>query len=54
MPQAFDRCIDTKGSKKATKSIPGGKYVHGCKPPNSEKWIWGEVKEVKAKAFVGK
>ena len=42
-PQDFDRCIATKGSRKVTKSLPDGKYVHGCK--DSSGWHWGEVKE---------
>ena len=46
-PVEFDRCINTSGSKKVTKSLPGGKYVHGCKFPNSNKWVWGEVKRQK-------
>jgi len=45
MPANFEACIKTKGSKKFTKSLPGGKYVHGCKLPGSDKAIWGEVKE---------
>jgi len=46
MPEAFDRCIATPGSKKVTKALPDGKYVHGCKFPNG-KWVWGEVKQRK-------
>ena len=44
-PQEFDNCIATPGSKKVTKALPEGKYVHGCKLPGSSKWIWSEVKE---------
>lgn len=47
MPQAFENCIATKGSQKVTKSLPDGKYVHGCRLPGSNKWIWGEVKKAK-------
>jgi len=47
MPADFERCIATPGSRKVTKSLPGGKYVHGCKLPNSDKWVWGEVKQKK-------
>ena len=45
MPTDFARCIKTPGSKKFTKSLPGGKYIHGCCLPGSKKAIWGEVKE---------
>ena len=45
MPKAFERCIATTGSKKFTKSLPGGKYVHGCKMPGSDTAVWGEVRE---------
>jgi len=44
-PQKFDACIKTPGSKKFTKSLNGGKYVHGCRLPGSKDAIWGEVKE---------
>ena len=43
-PQAFDDCIKTPGSRKFTKSLEGGRYVHGCKLPGSDKAVWGEVK----------
>lgn len=43
MPQVFEECVATKGSKKFTKSLPGGKYVHGCKRPGAKKAVWGEV-----------
>jgi len=45
MPEDFDRCVKTPDSKKFTKSLPGGKYVHGCKLPGSDKAVWGEVRE---------
>ena len=44
MPERFEQCIATKGSEKVTKSLPDGKYVHGCKFPDG-KWVWGEVHE---------
>jgi len=44
MPEKFTKCINTKGSKKFTKALPNGKYVHGCKLPGSNKAVWGEVK----------
>ena len=44
MPKDFDECIATKGSTKFTKTLPGGRYVHGCKLPGSDKAVWGEVK----------
>lgn len=47
MPKEFDECIKTKGSKKFTKLLPGGKYVHGCKKPGSKKAVWGEIKQKK-------
>ena len=47
MPEKFNRCINTPGSKKVTKSLSDGKYVHGCKFPGSNEWVWGEVKEKK-------
>ena len=46
-PQAFNRCIKTPGSKKFTKELKDGKYIHGCKMPGSKTAIWGEVKESK-------
>ena len=46
-PQRFEACIKTPGSKKFTKSLPEGKYVHGCKLPGSDKVVWGEVHEKK-------
>ena len=46
MPADYDRCIATKGSRKVTKTLGDGKYVHGCKFPDG-KWVWGEVKEKK-------
>ncbi len=50
MPEAFDRCLKVPGSKKFTKKLEGGKYVHGCRMPGSKKAIWGEVKESKGTA----
>jgi hypothetical protein len=47
MPKEFDDCINTPGSKKVTKSLPDGYYVHGCKLPGSDKMIWGERKKRK-------
>lgn len=47
MPKAFEDCIKTPGSKKFTKSLPGNKYVHGCKLPGAKDAVWGEVKEKK-------
>lgn len=43
MPEDYLKCVQTKGSKKFTKSLPGGKYVHGCRKPGSKKAVWGEV-----------
>ena len=45
MPSDFEACIKTPGSKKFTKSLPGGKYIYGCRLPGSGKAIWGEVHE---------
>jgi len=50
MPADFDKCIKTPGSKKFTKNLADGKYVHGCSLPGSKKAIWGEVKEKKSAA----
>uniref|UniRef100_A0A6M3IEZ5 Uncharacterized protein n=1 Tax=viral metagenome TaxID=1070528 RepID=A0A6M3IEZ5_9ZZZZ len=50
MPAVFERCIKTSGSKKFTKTLPDGKYVHGCRLPGSKKAVWGEIKEKKSKA----
>lgn len=47
MPEAFTKCINTPGSKKFTKSLPGGYYVHGCRLPGSDKAVWGERKKAK-------
>jgi len=47
MPADFEKCIATSGSKKFTKSLPNGKYIHGCRLPGSEKAVWGEIKEKK-------
>ena len=44
-PQKFEDCIATKGSKKFTKSLGDGKYVHGCRLPGSKDAVWGEVHE---------
>ena len=46
-PKDFDACIATPGSKKFTKSLGDGKYVHGCRLPGSTKAVWSEVKEKK-------
>ena len=48
MPEAFLKCIATKGSQKFTKSLPKGKYVHGCKLPGSKDAVWGEIKTKKS------
>lgn len=45
MPIEFEKCIAAPGSKKFTKSLPGGKYIHGCKRKGSKKAVWGEVKQ---------
>lgn len=45
MPAEFIECVNTPGSKKFTRKLPGGKYVHGCRKPGSKKAVWGEVKE---------
>lgn len=50
MPKAYENCIATSGSKKFTKSLPHGKYVHGCKLPGSKKAVWGHVKTKKSSA----
>ena len=47
MPEAFNNCVNTPGSKMFTKRLPEGHYVHGCKLPGSDKAIWGERKKVK-------
>lgn len=47
MPKDFEQCIRTPGSKKFTKSLPDGKYVHGCRLPGSKDAVWGEVHEKK-------
>ena len=47
MPIEFEKCINTHGSKKFTKKLKGGKYIHGCKKPGSASAVWGEVKEKK-------
>ena len=48
-PADFEACVSAKG-KMVTKSLKGGKYVHGCK--DSKGWHWGEVKQTSAKKFV--
>lgn len=50
MPADFDRCVKTPGSKKFTKTLSDGKYVHGCRLPGSKHAVWGEVKEKKSTA----
>jgi len=49
MPAVYEKCVNTKGSKKFTKKLSGGKYVHGCRLPGSEKATWGEVHQGKKK-----
>lgn len=44
MPKEYESCLKSPGSKKFTKSLPGNKYVHGCKRKGSKKAVWGEVK----------
>ena len=44
MPAEFEKCIAAKGSKKFTKVLPNGRYIHGCRMPGSKKAVWGEVK----------
>jgi len=53
MPAAFEKCIDAKGTRKVTKSLPKGQYVHGCSY-NGKKWYWGEVKKKKTGLMAGK
>jgi len=43
MPEAFEKCVKTKGSKKFTKLLSDGKYVHGCRLPGSKEAVWGEI-----------
>ena len=45
MPADYEKCINTPGSKKFTKSLPEGRYVHGCRLPGSKEAVWGEVKQ---------
>lgn len=47
MPADFLKCMSMSGSKKVTKSLSGGYYIRGCKPPGSDKFIWGERKKAK-------
>jgi len=47
MPKAFLDYIKTSGSKKFTKRLPDGYYVHGCKKPGSKEAVWGERKKAK-------
>lgn len=47
MPENYERCIKTPGSKKFTKTLSDGRYIHGCKLPGSKNAIWGEIKERK-------
>jgi len=47
MPEDYLRCVRTPGSKKFTKSLPGGHYVRGCKLPGSDTAVWGERKKAK-------
>ena len=43
MPEAFNRCVKN-GGRMFTKSLPGGKYVHGCQI-KGQKAVWGELKQ---------
>ena len=47
MPADFDACINSPGSVKFTKSLPGDKFVHGCRRRGSDKAVWGEIKHKK-------
>lgn len=43
MPADYNACIRKPNSKKVTKSLPEGYYIHGCK---DEKGMhWGERKK---------
>jgi len=42
MPEDFTTCIAKKNSKKITKTLPNGKYIHLCK--DEKGWHQGEVK----------
>ena len=44
MPADYEKCINTPGSTKFTKSLPDGKYIHGCRMPGSKEAVWGEIK----------
>jgi hypothetical protein len=44
MPKEYLDCVASPGSKKFTKKLAGGKYIHGCKRAGSNKAVWGEVK----------
>lgn len=46
MPQAFEQCSKQEGAKIRTKTLPDGRYVHGC-TTDGKNWVWGEVKEKK-------
>ena len=47
MPEDFEKCVKTPGSKKFTAELGDGKYVHGCRLPGSKDAVWGEVHEKK-------
>jgi len=53
MPKAFEDCIEKKGSKKVTKSLPEGQYVHGCSSDGGKTWHWGEVHKKKTGLMAG-
>lgn len=42
MPKKFDNCIK-KGGKVFTKTLSGGKYIHGCELNGQT--AWGYVKQ---------
>lgn len=41
MPEAFMKCV-REGGRVFTKSLPKGRYVHGCS--KGGKTYWGEMK----------
>lgn len=51
MPKEFTDC-QKNGGKIVTKSLPGNKYVHGCKGKDG-KMVWGEIKERKTGLLAG-
>ena len=44
MPANFTKCV-REGGRVFTKSLPKGRYVHGCE--KNGKTYWGEVKKAK-------